>query len=163
EQVVEVERALGTLERVTLVDPHPGQPTALGMQCLKLVGHGAFLLEQRLAGFQPGRARGDGWRVHGVFPATGRLQLTIQFAPNRSVSMPKRRAHSVSAIGIVTWPPSASALKTRSASPGSSTLSDTALPWMPGYGSGVGPHQSDPINTASPTSSRTWAIRLRAS
>src|SRR6185295_20214586 len=49
-------------------------------------------------------------------------QLTIQGIPNLSVNMPKRTAQNVSAMGIVTLPPSESAWKRRSASAGSVTF-----------------------------------------
>jgi hypothetical protein len=58
----------------------------------------------------------------------GRSQLTIHGMPNRSTSMPKRCAQKVSAIGMVTVPPSANALKTCSASVGWSMLRVTVMP-----------------------------------
>ena len=57
-------------------------------------------------------------------------QLIIQGVPKRSTSMPKRCAQKVSWIGIVTWPPSEKALKIRSASAGSWTVSETEKPCM---------------------------------
>jgi hypothetical protein len=45
-----------------------------------------------------------------------RLPLTIQCVPKRSVSMPNAYAQNVFCIGIVIWPPAASASKIRFAS-----------------------------------------------
>jgi hypothetical protein len=47
-------------------------------------------------------------------------QLIIHGVPKRSISMPNRKAQKVSPNGICTCPPSASALKMRSARAGSS-------------------------------------------
>ena len=78
-------------------------------------------------------------------------QLTIQGTPKRSVSMPKRLEKNVSPIGIVTVPPSLSALNSRSASATVSTCSVTAKPLRL---SASGP--SEAISTASPTVRRAW-------
>ena len=53
---------------------------------------------------------------------------TIQPTPNLSDSMPKRDEKNVFAIGIFTLPPSASALKMRSASASVEALSASAMP-----------------------------------
>ena len=70
-------------------------------------------------------------------------QFTIQGMPNLSTHMPKPLEKKVLPNGIRTVPPSASALKRRSASAGSSTCSETAKPcgWMVIAGRGVGGHQ----------------------
>ena len=59
-------------------------------------------------------------------PSAG--QLTIQGIPNWSTHMPKPLAQNVLLNGMLTLPPSASALNLRSASAGSSTCSETENP-----------------------------------
>ena len=50
-------------------------------------------------------------------PQTGMgSPLTIHGVPNLSINMPQRLAQKAGCIGIVTWPPAASALNTFSAS-----------------------------------------------
>ena len=58
-------------------------------------------------------------------------QLIIHGTPNLSTNMPKRTAQNVCASGMVTWPPSDSAAKTRSASLILSTDNDTEHPFTP--------------------------------
>jgi hypothetical protein len=55
-------------------------------------------------------------------------QRIIQGVPNRSATMPKRSAKKVSPIGMRTVPPSAKALKMRSASAAVSTPTVTEKP-----------------------------------
>src|SRR3954452_19143052 len=64
--------------------------------------------------------------------------LTIQWHPNRSVTMPNLLAQNVSLNGMVTVPPSPSASNTRCASSTLSKLSAIETPWMPLYGAGRG-------------------------
>ena len=85
----------------------------------------------RRAGVGERRAR-DG-RAGGPPPRTracGQIcgPLTIQGTPKRSTSMPNRSAQNDFSSGMVIWPPSASALKMRSAS---STLSTWTLAQKP--------------------------------
>src|SRR5438552_17602462 len=69
----------------------------------------------------------SGGSVHdyATFSTAGFSQLTNHGTPNRSTSLPNRSAQKVSAMGICTVPPSASALKMRSASTASFGLSLT--------------------------------------
>ena len=54
--------------------------------------------------------------------------MTIHPTPKRSATMPKRGEKKVLVSGICTWPPSASAANSRSASASSGTVSDSEKP-----------------------------------
>ena len=67
------------------------------------------------------------WHKPRHIPSAG--QFTIQGMPNLSTHMPKPLAQNVLLKGMVTVPPSASALNLRSPSAGSVTVSETEKPW----------------------------------
>src|SRR5213593_697158 len=101
----------------------------------------------------------SGGSVHdyATFSTAGFSQLTNHGTPNRSTSLPNRSAQKVSAMGICTVPPSASALKMRSASTASFGLSITqklsGCLYCPGMA-------SQPSNTPSPEASPACRIFL---
>src|SRR6185312_8691787 len=155
EKVEQARLAARTVEHVILFDAHHRLAAAFRGQRVARAGHLLFLHQHAFLRDLPFIERDDRWhRLHGLAEAYwGRLQLTIQCAPKRSVNMPKRNDQAVSPMGIITSPPVLSALNARSASSGVSTTRQIRLPWIPGYGApSPGGHQSEPINCAPPTS-----------
>ena len=65
EQIRERAIALRSFEQIGLLDRDPGQPAALGANCVELVGYRSLLGEERLAGDKPFVARYDFRRESG--------------------------------------------------------------------------------------------------
>ena len=123
-------RRIRRCRRCSGSSPHVNSPAAGLVPAIRRLTRNGL---RRRRGGRPAQGRAPGLilvRLDSLLQPIGFSQLTIHGVPNWSVSMPKRTAQKVSAMGIVTVPFSASAWKTRSASAAVSTPSASVVPLL---------------------------------